>query len=307
MCVVRQGLLTFSFSVRCGRPLFILYTSGTSYIQFLSQMWEASIHIVYVRDFLHSVSQSDVGGLYSYCIHQGLLTFSFSVRCGRPLFILYTSGTSYIQFLSQMWEASIHIVYVRDFLHSVSQSDVGGLYSYCICPGLLTFSFSVRCGRPLFILYTSGTSYIQFLSQMWEASIHIVYVRDFLHSVSQSDVGGLYSYCIRQGLLTFSFSVRCGRPLFILYTSGTSYIQFLSQMWEASIHIVYVRDFLHSVSQSDVGGLYSYCIRQGLLTFSFSVRCGRPLFILYTSGTSYIQFLSQMWEASIHIVYVRTS
>jgi hypothetical protein len=67
MCVVRQGLLTFSFSVRCGRPLFILYTSGTSYIQFLSQMWEASIHIVYVRDFLHSVSQSDVGGLYSYC------------------------------------------------------------------------------------------------------------------------------------------------------------------------------------------------------------------------------------------------
>jgi hypothetical protein len=114
MCVVRQGLLTFSFSVRCGRPLFILYMSGTSYIQFLSQMWQASIHIVYVRDFLHSVTQSDVGGLYSYCIRQGLLTFSFSVRCGRPLFILYTLGLLKI--------------------YSVSQSDVGGLYSYCTQP-----------------------------------------------------------------------------------------------------------------------------------------------------------------------------
>jgi hypothetical protein len=70
----------------------------------------------------------------------------------------------------------------------------------------------------LHVCGTSGTSYIQFLSQMWEASIHIVYVRDFLHSVTQSDVGGLYSYCIRQGLLK-----------------------------------------IYSVSQSDVGGLYSYC------------------------------------------------
>ena len=83
----------------------------------------------------------------------GFLISPMDVISTESLHVCGTSGTSYIQFLSQMWEASIHIVYVRDFLHSVSQSDVGGLYSYCICQGLLTFSFSVRCGRPLFILY----------------------------------------------------------------------------------------------------------------------------------------------------------